>query len=58
MGDACTGVIGSLSKNDDDGNENDKKAIGLDKRNNNFARASRFSAHFFAVAARLHRENA
>ena len=40
-----------------DGNENDKKAIGLDWQNNNFARASRFFVHFFAVAARLQREN-
>ena len=31
----------SLSNNDGDGNENDKKAIGLDWKNNNFARASR-----------------
>ena len=43
---------------DDDGNENGKKAIGLDKQNNNFARASRFFAHFFAVVARLRRETA
>ena len=40
---------------DDDGNENGKKAIGLDKQNNNFAR---FFAHFFAVVARLRRETA
>ena len=60
MGDACAGAIGSLSNDDgdSDGNENGKKAIGLDWQNNNFARASRFSVHFFAVAARLHRENA
>ena len=38
--------------------ENDKKAIGLDKQNNNFARASRFVVHFSAVAARLQRETA
>ena len=38
--------------------ENDKKAIGLDKQNNNFARASRFAVHFSAVAARLQRETA
>ena len=36
------GTIGSLRNDDDDGNENGKKAIGLDKQNNNFARASRF----------------
>ena len=35
-----------------------KKAIGLDWQNNNFARASRFFVHFFAVAARLQRESA
>ena len=27
--------------------------MGLDKQNNNFARASRFFAHFAAVVARL-----
>ena len=46
-------TIGSLSKDDGDGNENGKKAIGLDWRNNNFARASRIFVHFFAVVARL-----
>ena len=39
-------------------NENGKKAIGLDRQNNNFARASRFFGHFFAVTARLRRQNA
>ena len=58
MGDALAGAIGSLTNNDSDGNENGKKAIALDWQNNNFARASRFFVHFFAVAARLHRENA
>ena len=33
--------LGSLSNDDGDGNENDKRAIGLDWQNNNFARASR-----------------
>ena len=33
-----------------------KKAIGLDRQNNNFARASRFFVHFFPVVARLRRE--
>ena len=51
------GTIGSL-RNDDDGNENGKKKIGLDKQNNNFARASRFFVHFSAVVARLQRETA
>ena len=31
---------------------------GLDKENNNFARASRFFVHFFVVVARLRRESA
>ena len=43
---------------DGDGIENDKKAIGLDCQHNNFARASRFFAHFLAVVARLQRESA
>ena len=33
---------GSLRNDDGGGNENGKKAIGLDKQNNNFASASRF----------------
>ena len=53
-----TNLIGRLSNDDDDGNENGKKAIGLDKQNNNFARASRFFVHFFAFIARLQRESA
>ena len=32
-------TLGSLSNDDGDGNENGKKAKGLDKQNNNFARA-------------------
>ena len=48
--------IGHLSNDDVDVNENGKKAIGLDWQNNNFARASRFFVHFFAVSARLRRE--
>ena len=35
-----------------------QKAIGLDWQNNNFARASRFFVHFFAVSERLRRETA
>ena len=50
-------TLGSLSNDDGDGNENGKKAIGLDWQNNNFARASRFFVHFFAVVARLQRES-
>ena len=34
-----------------------KKAIDLDWQNNNFARASRFLVHFFAVAAQLNRKS-
>ena len=51
-------TIGRLSNDDGDGKENGKKAIGLDWQNNNFARASRFFVHFFAVSARLQRESA
>ena len=40
--------IGSLSNDDNDGNENGK----------NFARASRFSVHFVAVVALLQSESA
>ena len=43
--------LGSLSNDDSDGNENGKKAIGVDWHNNYFARASRFFVHFFAVTA-------
>ena len=39
-------MLGSLSNDDGDVNENGKKAIGLDKQNNNFARASRFFCTF------------
>ena len=51
-------IEGSLSNDDGDGNKNGKKAIGLDWQNNNFARASRFFVHFFAVVSLLRRENA
>ena len=34
-----------------------KKAIGLDWQDNNFARASHFFVHFFAVAAQLNRKS-
>ena len=49
-------LIGSLSNDDGDCNKNGKKAIGLDWQNNNFAHASCFLVHFFAVAAQLQRE--
>ena len=51
-------VLGCLSNDDVDGNENGKKAIGLDWQNSNLARASRFFVHFLAVAARLQRDSA
>ena len=53
-----TNLIGSLSNDDDDGNENGKKAIGLNWQNNNTVRASRFFVHFFTFIARLQRESA
>ena len=49
---------GGLSNDEGDVNKNGKKAIGLDWQNNNFARASLFFVHFFAVVARLRRESA
>ena len=51
-------TLRSLRNDDEDGNENGKKATGLDKQNNNFARTSRFLVHFSAVVARLQRETA
>ena len=51
-------IIGSLSNDDGDVKENANNAIGLDWQSNNFARASRFFVHFFAVVARLQRESA
>ena len=38
-----------LSNDDGDGNENGKKAFGLDWQNNNFERASLNFVHFFAI---------
>ena len=38
-------IIGSLRNDEDDGNENSKKAIGLDKQNKNFARAPEGDSH-------------
>ena len=45
-------IIGTLRNVDAKVNENGKKAIGLDKQNNNFTHASRFFVHFFTVTAR------
>ena len=39
---SCTIILGSLSNNEGNSNEDGKKAIGLDWQNNNFARASHF----------------
>ena len=50
-------ILGSLSNDDGDVNENSKNAIDLDWQNNNFARA-RFFVYFFTVVARLRRGNA
>ena len=52
-------VAGSFSNDDGDGdgNQDVKNAIGLLRKNNNFARASCFFVHFFTVLARLRREN-
>ena len=49
---------GALANEYGDVNENGKKAIGSDWQNNYTARASRFFVHFFAVTARIRRENA
>ena len=43
--------LGSFSNDDGDGSENVRK-------DNNFARASRFFVHFSTASARLQRENA
>ena len=53
-------LLGSFSNDDDGGDSNDsaKERNGFVKQNNNLARASRFFVHFFAVIARLWRENA
>ena len=58
VGSVCTALptLGSLRNDYDDGNENGKKAIGLDKQNNNFARALHSFVHFCAVVAQLQRE--
>ena len=50
-------MVGSLSNDDGDGNENGKKAIGLDWQNNNFVLVLRFFVNFFAIVARQQRES-
>ena len=49
-------LVGSLSNDNGDVNENGKKSIGFNWQNNNLARASRFFVHLFAVTARQQRE--
>ena len=51
-------TIGSLSNYDGDVNEDGKKAIGLDRQNNNFASAWLFLVLLFPVVARQQRESA
>ena len=51
-------IIGSLSDDNGNGNKNGKKTMSLDWQNNNFARASCFFVHLFAVAAWLQCESA
>ena len=48
--------VANVGDGDGDVNENGKKEIGIHYQNNNFARASRFFAHFFVVTALLRRE--
>ena len=45
-------LLGSLSNDDGDGNENGKKSTELDKQNNNFARA--FHAFLYTSLPSLH----
>ena len=51
-------MLGSLSNDDVDGNENGKKAIGLISKTTTLHVTSRFFVHFVAVVARLQRESA
>ena len=50
-------IIGSFSNDDGNGNEDVKKAIGLLRKTTTLHVLSRFFVHFFAVLARLRREN-
>ena len=51
-------IIGSLSNDDGDVNENGRSAIGFDWQSNNSTRALRFFVHFLPATALLRRENA
>ena len=50
--------VGSFSNDDGDGNENVKKAIGLWSNKTSLHAQHTFFVHFFAITARLRRENA
>ena len=55
------GPLGTLRSDDGDGGDGGEelqKSNRFSNQNNTFARASRFFVHFFAVTARLRRENA
>ena len=47
---------GSLNNDDDNGNKNGGKAIGLDWQNNNFARVSHLFVYSLAFVAQLQHE--
>ena len=51
-------IVGSLSNDDADSNENGKKPIGLISKTTTLHVHHAFFVHFFAVAARLQRESA
>ena len=51
-------ILGSVRFNDVKATRPSKINKGFNAQNNNFARASLFLVHFFAVFARLRRENA
>ena len=46
-------AFGNSSYGDGDGDVNGKKATGSDKKNNDFARVSRFFGHFISVTVRF-----
>ena len=54
----CKVLIGSLSNDDADGNENGKKAIGLISKTTTLHVHHAFFVPFFAVVARIQRESA
>ena len=50
--------IGSLNNYEGDGNEDGKKAVGLNKKKQQLCTCVTLFVHFFAVAVRLQRESA